>query len=333
MPFTRKLRSRLAAGAGAVALLAAASPAVAHAADTRAAILTGAAEFPYTVAGWQAGNTAIGPLQTQRIFYSGALPASFTGSYCDQLEKAASNAITCVISYKTQTTNVAGFVAGIPATDHVIMIFHHEPENDTFSGSGTNGQNFVSQFEAQSTLITNSAAAAGNSAEVKVAMAAMAWQYQSSSYHGYSCSYIPPDQYVAYYLTDIYEPAPNGRPLNTGPVASQWNNWLACVNAANNANPHPRKALGIAEYGLGTLAGDSVRASTITADDAYLKANFTNFALWEYWDENNAVNGGCTASNCDWQITGDSASTASVAERRAGQLDGFLERLRPLTGR
>jgi hypothetical protein len=81
------IRRAIAIAGTALAALAVMATA-AHASDPRAATLVGAAEAPYTVAGWEAGNDAIGPLQTQRIFYSGALPATYSGSYCHQLQSA-----------------------------------------------------------------------------------------------------------------------------------------------------------------------------------------------------------------------------------------------------
>jgi hypothetical protein len=261
-----------------------------------APMLIGAAALQ-TVPEWHSANSEIGPLQTQRIFYKGAPPTSYAGSYCSELRAG----ITCIVSYKTQTTNVASYVKSIPPGRKVIFIFHHEPENDTFSGPGTNGQNFVSDFEAQSSLIRSSARGAAN---IKVAMAAEAFQYQPGTRwdNGGQCGYIPPVRYVDYYLADIYEPDPSGRDLPHSVVRTQWDTWLGCVKAANQGAAHPA-ALGIAEYGLGTLAGNTVREETMAADNTYLKRILPIFGLWEYWWEDNSIDGGCTASNCDWQFT------------------------------
>jgi hypothetical protein len=283
------------------------SPAV----DSRAADLIGAATAP-TVTNWDTADSEIGSLGAQRIFYSGALPASYAGSYCSELRAG----VTCIISYKTETTNVASYVESVPSSTKIIFIFHHEPENDIFAGSGTNGQNFVTDFESQSSLIRS---AAGGAANIKVAMVAEAWQYQPGTKwdNGADCSYIPPARYVDYYLTDIYEPDPDGQDLANSPVSTQWNTWLGCVTAANSARPDSPAALGIAEYGLGTLAGDTVREETLAADDAYLKTTFTSFALWEYWWEDNSIDGGCTAANCDWKFT-DAPTTQEWRAIEAG---------------
>jgi hypothetical protein len=121
-----------------------------------------------------------------------------------------------------------------------------------------------------------------------------------------------------YYLADIYQPDPDGQDLANSPVSTQWNTWLGCVTAANSARPDSPAALGIAEYGLGTLAGDRVREETLAADDAYLKTTFTDFSLWEYWWEDNSIDGGCTAASCDWQFT-DAPTTHEWRKIEAGQ--------------
>jgi hypothetical protein len=263
----------------------------AFASDPVAAIRTGAFSVSNWPTDWQQGNAAIGPLQTDRIFYPDSLPASYNGSQCSMLPAD----VTCIISYKTPDANVASYVSSIPADRKVIMIFHHEPERP-----GIDPAWFVSTFERQSSEIRH--AAGCFNCHVQVAEASEAWGYFPGRV-GASCAYTVPDKYVDYYFIDIYQPAPDGKPLSESPVAPQWDGWLKCVTAANNADPHPRKALGITEYGLGTLSGNAVREETLAADDAYLKANFTHFALWEYWWADNSVNGGCTPSNCDWRFT------------------------------
>jgi hypothetical protein len=254
--------------------------------NSRAATLIGAATAQtagtaQTVAGWDSARSAIGPFETQRIFYKGALPASYAGSYCSALPARA----TCIISYKRPTANVASYVASVPPGRDVIFIFHHEPEHGSFPGPGTNGQNFVSDFAGQSALIRS---AAHHAAHVKVAMAAEAFQYQPGTRwdQGAGCGYIPPARDVDYYFVDIYEPHPDGKDLAHGPVSAQWNTWLGCVSAANQASPRAPATLGIAELG----------------------ASFTHFALWEYWWQDDSAAGACTAASCDWKFT-DASTT------------------------
>jgi hypothetical protein len=240
----------------------------------------------------------LGPQAIQRIFYPGPLPSSYQGSDCSLLPAK----VTCIISYKTPTLNVASYVRTTPSSRDVIFIFHHEPENDWFAGRGSNGQNFVTEFETQSVLIRRAADGAPN---IKIAMAAEAFEYQPGTrwHQGVDCGYIPPASYVSYYLADIYESDPDGRALPYSPVAVQWDTWLRCVTEAMKADPSAQVWLGVAEYGLGTLTGDKARARTIAADAVYLPRQVPRFALWEYWWEDNSINWGCTVENCDWQFT------------------------------
>jgi len=308
-----KILSAMTAATGLTIMLTA--PAMAS--DPKAATYVGAYANP-----WATGNSTIGPLQSTRLFYV-TLPTSITTSPGNG-ETACTTAnvpisVVCVISYKTMDTNLAAFIASIPSNRHVVLIWHHEPENDTFSGPGTNGQNFVSDFETESNAI-RADAAADSLPDVKVAMAAEAYQYQAGTKfdNGIGCSFIPPDQYVDFYFVDIYDPTPNGKSLPDSPVGNQWSAWLSCVTAANNANPHPRKAEGIAEYGLGSSgssAENATREQTLVADDAYLKASFTNFYLWEYWWNDPTTGNACAPNLC--QFT-DQATITEWQEIEAG---------------
>jgi hypothetical protein len=265
----------------------------------RVAVLIGAAE-PGSVAGWQAGDAAIGPLQTQRVFYPGPLPRAYTGSYCEQLERVNGDGLTCIVSYKDAdlaTNNVVSYVRSIPADVNAWLVFHHEPEDDTFPGGG--GREFVMDFERNVAAIRS--AAGCTDCHIKVAMAANAYQYHSAGRYslGTGCSFIPPAQYVDAYFVDVYEPKPTGAPLERGPASIEWDDWLHCVTAADEAASGHRKPLGIAEYGLGTAAPDAIRARTIRADDTYLRS-FRHLALWEYWDV-----------GPEWAVTGHPLAAAA----------------------
>lgn len=201
----------------------------------------------------------LGPLENQRLFWKASLPANFTKTPGHDLPKG----VTAVVSYKEPTTNVKSFLQSIPADRPVIMIYHHEPEEEY----GGNGKKFVAEFVAQSKLIRSVAGA-----NVKVAMAAMTYQYDKNR-NGVGCDYIPPPESVDYYLADNYVDTPDGDGLAKDP---EWLGWLGCVEGKG-------KPLGLAEYGLGTGAGNAVRAQTMRRDDAYIKANFPDFVIWSYW--------------------------------------------------
>jgi len=141
-------------------------------------------------------------------------------------------------------------------------------------------------------------------------MAAEAFEYQPYTRwdKGAGCAFIPPARYVDDYLVDIYEPRPDGGNLADSPVQDQWRTWLRCVAAANRDDTGRPAALGIAEYGLGTLAGNAIRRRTLMADAAYLARRFPRFALWEYWWQDDEPAGQCSPASCDWQFT-DPATT------------------------
>ncbi|HEY7144861.1 MAG TPA: hypothetical protein VH637_11480 [Streptosporangiaceae bacterium] len=252
----------------------------------RAATLIGAHGNTNDNAGYTAADSAIGPLQTYKVFYPGALPARYAGSICSTLPAS----VTCLISYKTMNTNVASFVGSIPAGKPVILIYYQEPEHNTFSFQGkTGGPAFVAEFETQSNLIRGSA---GDAPNITVAMDAGTYQYVPGTNHdlGASCGFIPPSQYVDMYLADHYEPAASGNNLATDSASkAEWNTWLGCANAQH-------KPIGIAEYGLNCNGANPApnaasTAAGIAADNTYLKGQPDGLPvlMWAYWYDNNVT--------------------------------------------
>jgi hypothetical protein len=284
---TRWAAAPLAAATAVLAL--AASPAGAQAAKPAGApppVATwiGARSIP-----WPTGNTAIGPLKTQRVFYPSALPARYSASQCASLPAG----VMCVISYKTPGTNVASFVKSIPASRPVMMIFHHEPEGGDFAS----GAQFVSEFESQSDLIRSAAAAAGLT-NVQVAMAAGTYQYQPGK-AGTNCSYIPPAHYVDHYTADVYQPRLGGLQNRSGFVR-----WRACTQGLGRSR-------GVTEYGLGSCSGAASRQQTMAADAVYLRSAFPHLYLLEYWWVDDSNVGPCR----NWKFT----DQATISEWRSAR--------------
>ena len=246
---------------GAIAVVTA--PASAAGAQARIATWTGA-----RAASWPAANSKIGPLRTQRVFYSTKLPATFAGSKCAALPSD----VMCIVSYKTPSTNVVSFVSSIPPGRGapVMMIFHHEPENDFASGAA-----FVSKFDGQSAKIRAAARSAGlttgPAGEVEVDMAAGGYQYAKPGRHGYNCSYIPPAIAVDHYTVDAYPAEPGGLAKFTG-----FTRWLSCTKGKGVTR-------GITEYGLGNCQGNAAREKTMAADAKYLPTVMPGLYLLEYW--------------------------------------------------
>jgi hypothetical protein len=250
---------------------------------SRVATLVG---FDVAKGAWASANNQIGPGQTHRLFYSGALPAAFDAD-------GTPSSVTIVVSYKTQNTNVASYISSIPAGRQVVMIYHHEPENDYSSGA-----TFVSEFKAQSTLIR---AHAGSN--VKIAMCAESYKYGSGrSADAAAGNYLRGlGSFVDYFTLDIYQ-GQDG----TGPAGSwnwtskglandsEWLTWISLVTSTSIVGTV--KPLGITEYGIFDPVGNAARNARLQVDAAFLTATFPPgggavsphpLAMFMYWWETN----------------------------------------------
>jgi hypothetical protein len=256
-----------------------------------------------SAAEWGTANNTIGPLQSDKIFYR-TLPASYTGSTCDQLPAAAA----CFINYKTMDVNLASFVSSIPASRAVVMIYHSEPEGKTFSYQGLTGAAaFVAEFGREAGMIRS---AAHDAPDIFTAMDAASYGYHPGG-PGVSCGYIPPPSYVDFYLIDQYQRVPNGSQLSQstgrGPVG--WANWLKCVSGYG-------KPIGLGEYGLGACGQNNLamRDASIAASEPYLEKLPGSSVIdapvlvWSYWwvDETGRHSNHCD----DWQFTVDATIKA-----------------------
>jgi hypothetical protein len=250
-----------------------------------------------SVADWMDANNKIGPLQSDKVFYR-KLPASFSGSMCDELPAP----IVCFVDYQVMNTNLTSFVSGIPASRTVVMIFRGEPEGKTYNYHGkTAGPAYVAEFEHEARLVR---AAAKDAPNVFIAMDASAYGYRPGG-PGLGCSFIPPSRYVDFYLIDHYQLDPNGSSVSqgTGTGPGEWQAWLSCVRGYG-------KPIGLAEYGLGTCGTqvDALRQDSITATAPYLESLPGSSTLdapvlvWSYWWVNESHR---SRDQCeDWQFTG-----------------------------
>lgn len=266
---------------------------------------------------WPLANSTIGPLQTNKFFYQ-SLPASYADTAsngqpgCGAKDSSGNwiyppSQITCIIVYDTADTNLQQFIQSIPAARNVIIGYCNEPEgthnhpNECGSGAGI----FKTTFEDQSAKIHQYDGGASN---IKIAEVSEAYQYDPGTDHdnggqaSTGCPFIVPSQSdtdLNFYLIDIYEPNLTSD-QNLGSDA-QWTTWVGCTTGQGLSR-------GIAEYAI--LCGNSnatettpsgsvsIVAKTLADDDTYLKANFPNLALWEYWYTNQAGNGsGCAFTN------------------------------------
>ncbi|MGA8118034.1 MAG: hypothetical protein WCA46_30735 [Actinocatenispora sp.] len=206
---------------------------------------------------WTTDNAAIGPLRSQRVFRSGLLPTTFAGSVADGYP----NNVTVYLSYKT-AGNTAAFVASIPPTKRIRLIYHHEPENEY----GGNGAAFVAQYLAEYAIVkaTNPA--------VTMGMAAMTYQYKAGRF-GASGSFLPPATAVDFYGADNYETVPQRLA-----VSSEFLGWY---NLVKNRG----KELVMLEYGVGDVSVapySAQRVVTMQADSIWLTSTGL-FSDWLYW--------------------------------------------------
>jgi hypothetical protein len=264
----------------------------------RAATIIGAEDTGDDGTQFTSTNDAIGPLQSDKIFYDAkqALPSAYAGSYCAELPAD----VTCLISYKIMTTNVVSYVESIPPGRNVIFTYWQEPETASFSYDGlTGGPAFVAEFENQSDLIRSAAETAGNEESIFVAGDARGYQYDPGTTNndggaGGSCGFTVPSAYVDFYLDDQYEYPASGNDLPGDTYGgAMWKGWLGCVAPQD-------KPIGLAEYGLNCTnasGGNPDLATTqegMAADNSYLEGQPDGLpvVMWEYWYENN--NGTCT---------------------------------------
>jgi hypothetical protein len=260
----------------------------ANAANTPVASMIGARGPGGTLGDFLAANSAIGPLQTTRLFYPGSLPTSFRGSVADRLPAG----VLPIVSYKTMNTNVASYVKSVNRP--IWLCFHHEPEGDYSTGA-----QFVKQFDSQSNLIRS----ANISHYVSVAMIAGGYQYRDNRTAKYG-SFIPPARYVDRYAEDVYQIPGTKYAWSSKGLANypRFQNWLRLVRPTGIP-------IGITEYGISAAQGNAVRNARIKTDANYLRTTFGGqFRLWEYWWHSN---------DNSWQFT-DAATIATWKSIAAG---------------
>jgi hypothetical protein len=270
----------------------------------------------YTASDWTSTNTTIGPLQADKEFISGDLPSNFNQTVCYAIEHSQgmsqSNWPVCIIAYTgtlstddtTAQTDMNNFLSTVPPPQELYLVWHQEPEGDTFSGepgcgTKTGALAFVCEFERQSSFVHNSPDYGQN---VFVAMNSAGSHYgdvtddnspgdDTASDGTYdastntNCPYMPPNNANSsggadIYLVDLYQYSfVEGTDVNTEALREDnWKNWLSCATARN-------RPIGFGEYGLDESTPPPSPAPTCTnntndaaqapnamaADNVYLK--------------------------------------------------------------
>jgi hypothetical protein len=296
----------------------------------RAAIAIGAhgqcaSPCSYTAADWYATDQNIGPLQSDKEF-NGALPSSFSGSNCagDEAQLAGNPRGSlawpvCIIAYKDPVTSQAAmdsFLQGVPHQQEIILVWHQEPEGDTFSNepgcstSLTGADAFKCETEQQAGYVH---ASSYDTPNVFIAQDSAGFPYGNDP-TVQDCSWITPPsatgQGVDLYLMDHYENTTvNGKDVNNSTNATEWQDWLKCASAQN-------RPLGFGEYGLDNSPNGPASLCTnnpsnaqnlpkaLLADNSYLAklpmsadANLLTpapFVVWDYWYSNYGGTAVCT---------------------------------------
>lgn len=283
----------------------------------------------YSASEWYSTDQAIGPLQSDKEFLDSlptdappATPFSSTNCAHDESQVGSTNYSAwpvCIIAYNDAVTSqpaMDNFLESVPAQQEVYLVWHQEPEGDSFSmepgcGSDTGVTAFICETELQATYVHNSAYDTPN---IFIAQDSAGSKYANGQV-GADCSWIVPSSAtgagVDLYLVDHYENGTvTGQNVNQIPAADEWQNWLTCASAQN-------RPLGFGEYGLddsyepnqnqpGSLCNNGPKPPNTTnaqnlpaalagntSDNTYLAQlpmsgdshlmNPAPFVVWNYW--------------------------------------------------
>ncbi len=245
------------------------------------------ATCPASVTDWIShGNPTIGPLDADKIFYSGTqgMDTFQNGHLGSDNESQLPAGVVPFVTFKdSQIPQLAAYVASIP-DDRLVYLSYWQEAEDSYPGASYT--TFIKTFIKCSRIIRSV-----GKANVKV------WQNSAGSQYGITGStaqqgfwQVPPEHVDAYTI-DTYQRAN----LKSYPAAGlssypEWLNWLSVYAGAG-------RQLGITEYGISNATGPQ-RSTRIQLDCAYLRSAFPPSAptasqvspfpllLWEYWWSN-----------------------------------------------
>jgi hypothetical protein len=303
----------------------------------------------YSSTDWSDSNQSIGPFQTDKEFNDGL--TTFSATNCAGDEAAVNNDPSkfpvCIIAYKSPFTSqpaMDAFLQTVPANQEVILVWHQEPEGDTFNYCNETGAAaFKCETEQQAAYVHGSRYDTPN---ILIAQdSAGSWYVNNTS-----CSWITPSSStgsgVDLYLEDHYENTQvDGTNVNTetdgGHDYTRWQHWLKCASPQN-------RPLGFGEYGLDNspirIDGPSTvcnqpshnghtNASEVqsaqSADNSYLEAlpmsgdpNLVNpepFLVWNYWYTDYGGTAVCDVFN---NTHGAITEWQSIENQNGGQVGG-----------
>lgn len=212
---------------------------------------------------WASANSAVGPLQTQRIHHN-VLPASFLRAR----ERRLPPGVVPIVSYQTATADVRSYVASVDRP--IVLIYGYNPERRMGAAA------FISAFEAQSRLIRSV-----HNGNVRVATSSLIYQYQAKiNAQAARCAYIPPAAYVDYYLAAVYDPYLKGIDRTDGGGFAV---WQSCTRDRHRPRGLVEYGIGLGTPGSASCQPESHRTQILYRDMAYLHANVPDLAVLEYW--------------------------------------------------
>jgi hypothetical protein len=302
--------------------------------ETNCDDLYSAADWEDSDVGGGADSQYIGPLQSDKEFFQGDLPASFKDTNCYTIEQWVDGNggnqrqwPVCELTWNAaeSTSDLETFLQSVQTYSpgqELYLVWFNEPElpvndKDFTYCDETDGPSFVCEFNAEEGYI-QSWAAQNDAPNIFTAMDAATYEYGNSGDgtgdNGTKCTYINGITTADIYLADDYQPTVDGLNLASNAARkANWNNWLTCVLPQN-------RPIGLGEYGLDQSSTSGGNGTTCTSDEActpvtmmadqtYLEGLPSTIGepvvLWQYWWSNCAAP--ATTCSADWQFVSDDA--------------------------
>jgi len=256
-----------------------------RAAQLIGAVCSDATTCPSSISKWLSyGNPTIGPLDADKIFYSGTqVLDTFQNGHLgsDNESQLPAGSVPFVTIKDGQLPGLPGYVASIPDDRLVYLCYWHEAEDSFPNGDFAT---FIKNFISFSSTVRSI-----GKANVKIFQNSASFQYGQSGSIAQQGKWVVPPDYVDAYTVDVYQDGTSGSwPSNGLANYPRWLGWLSVF--AGLGQP-----LGITEYGLGDAQGDAARNTRLALDCAYLRSAFPPTAsagsqvspypllLWNYW--------------------------------------------------
>lgn len=242
---------------------------------------------PVSVTDWIShGNATIGPLDADKLFYTGAqVMSTFQNGHLgsDNESHLPAGVVPFVTFTDSQIPSLAQYVASIPDSRLVYLSYWPGAEDTYPGGSFTT---FIKTFIQCSSIIRSV-----GKANVKVFQDSGGTTYGTVGSSAQQGKWLVPAQYVdAYTITSYQNATATGYPSAGLSNYPQWLNWLHVFAGSG-------RQLGITEYAISN-ATPTARNARIQADATYLRSAFPgpsggagavspySLLAWQYWWSN-----------------------------------------------